>query len=129
MLGTHNRGGVTVTYQEEVSIEFKKIAPETIAAQEARLGLQRYEPLLVAMDAMIRYARAYKKHYEGHLKDDYVLGPQFLRAIMGIRGLLNGQGGVALEMGISTDSKDNGMIEGLFWRAVEIGGFEEGKDF
>lgn len=117
------------TFQTEVTAEANKISEGTVAYNEAKIALTSFEPLLVAMDSMLRYAKAHKKQYGSPLVDDGVLGPEFIQACQGIRGLLNGQGGIALERGMSGDSKDNGMIEGIFWHAVKAGGFKEGKDF
>src|SRR3970040_819289 len=110
-------------YQKETLEEYHKITNGTMAQQSMRLGLAEAEPLLVAMDAMLRYAKAYKKAYDAKLFEDGVLGPEFGMAIAGIRGLLNGNGAVAMERNITTDSKDNGVIESLYWKCCEVGGF------
>jgi len=96
-----------------------------MSAAATRLGLVQAEPLLIAMDGLLRYAKAYNRRFENELANDYVLGPEWLAAAKGIRGLLNGDGAVALERGITTDSKDNGVIEEMFWAAFGIAGFKE----
>lgn len=101
-----------------------KVPKGTIAAEEAALGLREREPILFAMDGMIRYAKAYEWAYESKIATDGALGDEYRSVITGLRGLLNGQGGVAMERRISTDSKDNGSIEEMFWAAVRIAGFE-----
>lgn len=83
------------------------------------------EPLLFGMDGALRYAKAYEKRFESKLCDDYVLGPAWLSWVKGLRDLLNGDGAVAMERGISTDSKDNGVIESIFWSAMSAAGFTE----
>ncbi len=110
-------------YQEETINEYRKISEGTIAQREMELGLHGYEPLIICMDAMLRYAKAYKKHYESKLIEDYVLGPEYAKVISGIRGLLNGQGAFAMEKGLATDSKDNGAVESLYWQCCEVAGF------
>jgi hypothetical protein len=83
------------------------------------------EPLIVMMDALIRYAKAHEKRFESKLAEDYVLGPLWLNAAKGVRGLLNGDGALAHEEGWNTDSKDNGAVEGMFWDAMALAGFKE----
>jgi hypothetical protein len=116
---------ISVRLQPETSKAIDKVPVGTMAEQSMNLGLVAAEPLLLAMDGLIRYAKAYTRRFEGQLADDYVLGPEWLNAAKGIRGLLNGNGAVALEKGISTDSKDNGVIEEMFWVALGIVGFKE----
>lgn len=97
----------------------------TVAYAEMQQGRAHKEPLFFAMDGAIRYAKAYKARFEQPVKEDYVLGPEFLSWITGLRGLLNGMGAVAMERGSTRDSKDNGTLEAMFWAAMEIGGFTE----
>jgi hypothetical protein len=108
-------------YQEETRMEYEKIATTyrgTVMHQSAAMGMTMYEPLLVALDSLLRYAKAYQRRFDQPLAEDGVLGDPWLDAAKGIRTLLNGDGAVAMERGISTDSKHNGMLEALFWRAV-----------
>ena len=100
-------------------------SPGTISEQSHLLGMERGEPLIVAMDALIKQAKAHRTRFFSKLSEDYVLGPCWLEAAKGIRGLCNGDGAVALHMGRSTDSKDNGTVESMFWSAMEIAGFTE----
>ena len=120
-------GGVTITVkpQPETVSAMLKLKRGTVAESSNYLGLSNGEPLLIAMDGLLRYAKAYARQYEGELKDDCVLGPQWLEAAKAIRALLNGDGAVAMERGITTDSKDNGVIESVFWAAMGIAGFTE----
>ncbi len=112
--------------QQESIKQSKVLKCNTIAYQSYKLGLVYKEPLLYAMDGMLRYAKAYKKHFENNLANDSVLGENWLSAVKGLRGLLNGNGVVAMEKDITTDSKDNGLIEGIFWDAIKVAGFTEG---
>ena len=114
-------------YQNETLAELSKlhrIAPRTVAEQSMNLGIANDEPLLVAMDAMLRYAKAYRKRFESGVGDDGVLGPCFADAINGVRGLLDGDGAVAMERNITTDSKDNGVIESLYWECCKVAGLD-----
>ena len=117
-----------MNYQPETLYARKNIKEGTIAAQSADLGMRSNEPLIVAMDAMIRYARAHYGAYNSRLAEDFVLRGEFKDVITGLRALLNGDGAVAMERDITTDSKDNGMIEDMFWDAARIAGFKE-EDF
>ena len=112
-------------YQDETLKQFEKLAPGTIAHHSQNKGLHENEPIIVAMDAMIRYAKAYSKAYDISLSCDYVLGQNWLEIVKGIRGLCDGDGAVAMENEITTDSKDNGCIEGMFWDALNIAGYTE----
>ena len=102
------------------------LKPGTIAYQSHHLGEDNAEPLIVGFRLMHRYAVAYTKRFEGDkVADDYVMRRHYLSAITGLRGLLCGDGAVAHERGITTDSKDNGVCEGAFWDCMEAGGFTE----
>lgn len=97
----------------------------TVAHRAHFLGLNLSEPLVVGLKGAIRYAEAYRTRWERNVAEDYVLGPEFRKWIDGLRGLLNGDGAVAMERGITTDSKDNGYCESLYWQAMEAGGFQD----
>ncbi len=110
--------------QPETRLEISKLTPGTVSAQAMALGRVEQEPLLVAMDAMLRYAKAYSTRYESLLGGDGFLSDPYLEAIKGIRALLNGDGAVAMERNISTDSKDNGVIEALYWHCCREAGID-----
>lgn len=110
---------------KEAYKRLQKIAYQSVAFGEMREGYLGNEPLFISLDCAIRYAKAYRTHYERPLKEDYVLGSEFLSWITGLRGLLNGQGAIALEKGWTKDSKDNGTLEFMFWSAMNLGGFTE----
>ncbi len=94
--------------------------------QSMILGYANGEPLLHILDGLLRYAKAYRVRFDGPLENDYVLGPAWLDTAKGVRALLNGDGAVAMERGITTDSKCNGVLEDIFWAAIKAAGFEEG---
>jgi hypothetical protein len=110
--------------QPETLIAMSKVPAGTVNAESQRIGLREGEPLLYAMDGMIRYAKAYHARFESRLCDDPVLGPEFFNVISGLRALLNGDGAVAMERRLTTDSKDNGVIESMFWTACELAGMD-----
>lgn len=112
-------------YQKETVAQAEKVPANVVSGRAHRLGMANNEPLIVAMDAMIRYAKAHKTRYDSPLSEDSVLGDEWLNAVKGLRGLLNGDGAVAMEKDISTDSKDNGAVEGMFWDALKIAGYKE----
>ncbi len=112
-------------YQQETTDELNKLDPKSLAFYSHSIGLNEHEPLIICMDALLRYAKAYGKRFGSDLAEDYFLGKEWLNAIVGIRNLLNGDGAVAMENNITTDTKNNGCIEGMFWSALDIAGFTE----
>jgi hypothetical protein len=114
-------------YQKETIAALSQLlqtAPSSVQTESACIGFKNHEPLLVILDSCIRYAKAHQQAYEGPLGCDSFAAPHFEDILRGVRGLLNCQGGVALEQARSTDSKDNGLCEGLFWAACEAAGLE-----
>lgn len=109
----------------ETQAELEKVPANTVSRAAQDAGVTYAEPLIVGLDCLLRYAQCYQKRFEAKLATDYVLGPEFLAALKGFRGLLNGDGAVAMLMGLSRDSKDNGACEAIFWRAMEASGFTE----
>lgn len=112
-------------YSNEMMVEYQKITKDTISQKAMLTGMINDEPLIVAFDSMLRYAKAYEKRFEDRLNNDYYLGEQYLQVIVGLRNLLNSNGAVANERDITTDSKDNGALEAMFWHCMEASGFKE----
>lgn len=110
---------------EERSIELLNKCGNTVAGESHLFGLNRDEPLVFILDGLLRYAKAYQTRFGGLLASDYVLGPSWLQAAIGVRELLNGDGVVAMETERGTDSKDNGFCEAIFWDAMKAAGFTE----
>jgi len=102
-----------------------KIPVGCVNEQSHALGMKLGEPLLVAMDALYQYASCYKSRYGGKLASDMVLGEYWLESLQGLRRLLNGDGAIAMQRGITTDSKDNSAMETLFWECMDVAGFTE----
>lgn len=113
--------------QPETLAEIAKLPCGTVSEASMRLGVTQHEPLLVAMDAMLRYAKAYSTANEGLVGGDAFLSDPFFEVIRGLRALLNGDGAVAMERGVTTDSKDNGVIESLYWHACREAGIDGDK--
>lgn len=114
-------------YSAETIAQANTLPNGTVAEHAHKYGMENGEPLIVAMDCLLKYAEAYRQRFDSNLMDDYVLGPIWLDAAKGIRGLLNGDGVVAMKKDISTDTKDNGCVESMFWSALKLAGYE-GKD-
>lgn len=117
-------------YQNETCEAFAKVPERTVAHQTHCMGMNGSEPLIVILDALIRYAKAHEQSMGSKLSEDYFLGPCFLSALTSTRELLNGNGAVANEISAKTgkpcrDSKDNGACEDMFWDAMRIAGFTE----
>ena len=112
-------------YTNETMDASARIADGTISRKAQAIGLNEAEPIIVVMDSLLRYAANYKTRFDGPLAEDYVLGPLWLDAIKSVRGLLDGDGAIAMLRGITTDTKDNGACEAVFWKALEIAGYGE----
>jgi hypothetical protein len=116
---------MNVDLQPETKAQLTRVTPGTVAWQSQNVGIAGGEPLLVILDGLLRYAKAHRSRFDSPLAQDYVLGPLFLQSLTGIRGLLNGDGAVAHERGLSGDSKDNGVCEAIFWDAMDAAGYTE----
>lgn len=112
-------------FTAETIAHANRLPVKTISEHAHKWGMTEGEPLIVAMDAMIKYAEAYRIRYESSLSEDSALGDPWLESVKGIRALLNGDGAMALKQGVTTDSKDNGAVEGMFWDALRIAGYTE----
>lgn len=112
-------------YTSETVAHANKLTFNTVSEKAHKQGMLEGEPLLIAMDALHKYAEAYQLRFEQPLAEDGVLGDQWLESVKGIRALLNGDGALAMRRGITTDSKDNGCIESLFWDALRMAGYTE----
>lgn len=99
---------------------------EITVDQNAHLmGMRQGEPIIVMLDCLLQYALVYKARFDGPLAGDNVLGDYWKDAIKAVHGLLNGDGVVAMQRGITTDSKSNGACEKVYWKAIEVAGFTE----
>lgn len=112
-------------FAPETIAEANKLTPGTVAERDHKNGMTAGEPLIVAMDCLLKYAEAHAVRFESPLAEDYVLGPAWLRSISALRELLNGNGSVANMKGMGTDSKDNGCVESVFWAAMRTAGYKE----
>lgn len=125
-------GGCDFRYTMATIDEARKLKSGTISQAAHFMGMRQGEPLIVMMDCLLQYALVYRNRFDGPLAQDYVLGDYWLEAAKAIRGLLNGDGVIAMQhgviamqRGITTDSKDNGCLESVFWKAMEVAGFKE----
>ncbi len=112
-------------YSAEAVAAANRLPSGTVSEQAHKDGMLNGEPLIVMIDALLKYAEAYEIRFEAKLAEDYVLGPEWIMAAKAIRALLNGDGANAMKRNISTDSKDNGCLESMFWDALRFAGFEE----
>lgn len=117
---------MTIQLQRETLEAISKLNSGTVDEASMRLGIRNGEPLLVVLDALLRYAKAYSKAY-GQLSDDGYLGDAYFKAVEAIHDLLNGDGAVSMEKGITTDSKCNGVLEDIYQAALVVSGFQEGR--
>lgn len=112
-------------YELETIKTARKLPRGSVAEYSHKTGMVGAECLIVVLDSLLKYAKAHQKRFETPLAEDYVLGVEWLEAIKGVRGLLNGNGQVANVAGITTDSKDNRSCEAMFWTAIAVAGFKE----
>lgn len=112
-------------YQPETLKHFNKLPANTVSEQAHSRGIANHEPLIIILDSLIRYAKAHEARFDNQLVHDHVLGPAWLASLTGIRRLMDGDGAVAHEKGFTTDSKDNGACEAMFWDAMALAGFKE----
>jgi hypothetical protein len=112
-------------YQTETTSHADKLPAGTVSTESHWLGMNKSEPIIVMLDALLRYAKAYEVRFGGKLNSDSVLGDAWIAAACEVRRLLNGDGAAAWELDRSTDSKDNGACEAIFWDAMSAAGFTE----
>ncbi len=110
--------------QAETLAGINSIHVNVIDGQSARLGLANGEPLLVIADALLRYAKAYKARFGDNIGDDYHAATAFSDMLSGVKVLLDHDGGVALERGITTDSKSNGAMSELLDGVCQAAGID-----
>lgn len=112
-------------YQSETLAVFtafeSKFKDNQHALQEHRKGVLHNEPIYIMADALIAYAKAYKKRFDQ--LDDYVI-QYFKPMCYCILQLCNIQGAYALRMGMTHDSKDNSVVCDLIEKACEIAGID-----
>lgn len=114
-------------WQQESLDIFKGLkfgAPDSIANQENERGVNGHEPVMIIMDSLIRYAKAYRKCRDAQLASEAHLVDYFSEILNGTHRLLDWNGAIAMERGTSCDPKDNGVVEAMFWKACEIAGID-----
>lgn len=123
------------SWQPETIAAFETLArqcPGTVSARDARLSFEAADPALVMIDAAIRWVKAYRARFEQPVAEDYMASPEISGILSGVRGLLNFDGGAKMERDARTpgdrsdwtDSKENGMIESLYWEACRLAGLD-----
>jgi hypothetical protein len=118
-------GGFDFRYTYATTEAARKLNRGTVDEHAHLMGMRQGEPIIVMLDCLLQYALVYKVRYEGNLADDQVLGDYWLDALKAVRGLLNGDGAVAMHRGITTDSKSNGACEDVYWEARRVAGFPD----
>lgn len=114
-------------YEPQTRTAMESVPANTVAAQSMQLGADNYEPLIIILDSALAYAKAYRNRFGRPVGDDYVLGEHLGQVLSGVRGLLNGDGAVAMRKGITTDSKDNSALESLYWETCRFAGLDGDK--
>lgn len=112
-------------FTAETITEANKLKIGTVSEHAHKQGMLEGDALIMAMDALIKYAEAYRIRFDAPLADDYILGKSWLTAATSLREMLNGDAELAMRRNITTDTKDNGCCEGMFWAGMRHAGFEE----
>jgi len=116
----------SLKYQPETIAALEALSamsPGTVAERDAVEGYRKGEPLLLMVDQAIRWAKAYRAEFDRDA--DYTAAPEIGGILSGIRGLLNFDGAAKWESGsLRHDTKDNGLIESLYWTACRIAGID-----
>lgn len=120
------QGSLVVPYRcAHATVKFRNQIPAGVNRQSHELGIANCEPIIIMLDALYQYAAAYKKRYDSTLSTDYVLSVGWLDAMRGLKVLFDGDGALAMANDISTDTKDNGACDKMFWAAMTIAGYKE----
>ena len=104
--------------------------PGTVAERDALMGQRMGEPYLVIVDQLIRTAKAYRNEFDQPIGDDFMARDAFAGMLSGVRAMLNFDGAAAWEARHNSstcgprDTKDNGVIESLYWTACELAGID-----
>lgn len=106
-----------------------KSCPGTVAERDAKAGMRMGEPYLMIIDQLIRIARNYEREFSQKIGMDYVAANEFASMLAGVRAMLNFDGAAKWEAAHNSgtrghDTKDNGMIEILYWTCCEIAGLD-----
>lgn len=123
------------TWTDETAAAFEHLAttsPRAVAARDALISIQNAEPVLVMLDAAIKWAKAYRARFERPVSEDSMAAQEIGAILAGARALHNFDGAKKMERDARnldapsdwTDSKENGMLESLYWTACEIAGID-----
>ena len=110
----------------ETAVIFKQFEHQnrdtTYSTMEHRLGVEKLEPMYVIADNLIRWAKAHAKQNGALLGTDYYSKEGFVSIAYGVLHMASSQGVVALEKGLTRDSKDNSVLSHLINKACELAG-------
>lgn len=86
------------------------VNPRQPCGQAMLLGVKYNEPLLCILNDLLRYCKMHRKASEYPIGQDSYAHEYINDILNGVTGMLSCMGGVALERGIATDSKDNSIM-------------------
>lgn len=113
-----------MNYQQETLTIFKQFEHLFNDNQSALsvhlLGKRMGEPFYVMADGLIRWAKAHEKYYGSPLGKDYYCRPLFIAIAYALTQAGSTIGVIALDKGITTDSKDNSVLFNLVMEACRI---------
>lgn len=111
-------------YSHAMMSATRRLVLGSLEWKEQKLGLDCGEPVLVILDALWRYAAAFRVHTGGRgLLANDPLGVEWLAALKGIAGLVRMKGAVAMDLGHLTDSKSQWVCGEMIARCLEEAGF------
>ena len=117
-----------MNWQPETLAIFKKFEgqfkDDQYALRAHRIGKDADEPLYVMADALIRYAKQHRARFEDGIGADYYCLPYFKSIAYSIIQLASMDGGVAMSLEITTDSKDNSVVNELIEEACRLAGVD-----
>lgn len=111
--------------EKEITDIIGKLDNNSCSDQEMILGIRNDEPILIIVNSLLRYCKAHTKRYECLIGDDSYSCRYVKKIIDGVDGLLSCNGGVAMEKGLSLDSKDNGKISKMLRLIKDQHGFDD----
>lgn len=111
--------------QAATTAALTKLPSNSVSQAGAQLGVQHGEPVLVIADALLRYANAYAGHWGEPAANDANLRRHLLAMLKATKALLDYEGAVALELNVTTDSKDNGALWDILETAKTAAGITE----
>jgi hypothetical protein len=92
----------------------KAALPDSNGWKGRHMRASRVQPVALMITALDQYQRVHRERYASDLAADYVLGPAFVKALAGVRAMLDGE----------THGLDCGTCDGAILAIYSAAGFE-----